>query len=121
MLVPKPNGGAKAKLLKMKSYPRISLAQYNSVHIGMTAAHMFKKLDGPGEFYSSENSINGKTSFQLQSSVIDTIIKHVIDLEEGGRPATAAYYRQNPKNNEIIDETVKQLLQEDRAERSYSA
>ncbi|CAF0788259.1 unnamed protein product [Didymodactylos carnosus] len=54
-------------------------------------------------------------------SVTDTTTKHVIDLEEGGRPATAAYYRQNPKNNEIIDETVKQLLQGDRAERSYSA
>ncbi|CAF1302620.1 unnamed protein product [Didymodactylos carnosus] len=54
-------------------------------------------------------------------SVIDTTIKHTIDLEEGSRPTTAAYYRQNPKNNEIIDEAVKQLLQEDRAERSYSA
>ncbi|CAF1302639.1 unnamed protein product [Didymodactylos carnosus] len=29
-------------------------------------------------------------------SVIDTTIQHAIDLEDGSRPTTAAYYRQNP-------------------------
>ncbi|CAF1324233.1 unnamed protein product [Didymodactylos carnosus] len=54
-------------------------------------------------------------------SVIDTTIKHAIDLEEGSRPTIAAYYRQNLKTNEFIDEAVKQLLQEDGTERSYLA